>query len=100
MNGKVSVDERRRLVAESLQVGNPGNNARDLPGQRDPRSESQIEISVEEIRSYENNPRRATNAKAQRFRRRRRQCVATGLGGPAVGTASLLSDFAAAGSEA
>jgi ParB family protein of integrating conjugative element (PFGI_1 class) len=63
MNGKVSMDERRRLVAESLQVGNPGNNARDLPGHRDPRSESQIEISVEEIRSYENNPRRATNAK-------------------------------------
>ena len=28
---KVSVDARRRLVAQSLQVGNPGNNARDLP---------------------------------------------------------------------
>jgi hypothetical protein len=30
MSHKVSVDERRRLVAQSLQVGNPGNNARDL----------------------------------------------------------------------
>ena len=37
MSGKVSVDERRRLVAESLRVGNPGNNARDLAGQVDPR---------------------------------------------------------------
>jgi ParB family protein of integrating conjugative element (PFGI_1 class) len=63
MSGKVSLDERRRLVAESLQVGNPGNNARDLAGQGDPRTESQIELSVDEIRPYENNPRRATNAK-------------------------------------
>ena len=63
MSGKVSLDERRRLVAESLQVGNPGNNARDLAGQNDPRTESQIELSVDEIRPYENNPRRATNAK-------------------------------------
>jgi ParB family protein of integrating conjugative element (PFGI_1 class) len=63
MSGKVSLDERRRLVAESLQVGNPGNNARDLAGQNDPRSESQIELSIDEIRPYENNPRRATNAK-------------------------------------
>ena len=43
MSGKVSLDERRRLVAESLQVGNPGNNARDLAGQGDPRTESQID---------------------------------------------------------
>jgi ParB family protein of integrating conjugative element (PFGI_1 class) len=63
MSGKVSLDERRRLVAESLQVGNPGNNARDLAGQNDPRTESQIELSVDEIRPYENNPRRAANAK-------------------------------------
>ena len=63
MSGKVSLDERRRLVAESLQVGNPGNNARDLAGQNDPRTESQIELSIDEIRPYENNPRRATNAK-------------------------------------
>jgi len=63
MSGKVSLDERRRLVAESLQVGNPGNNSRDLAGQGDPRTESQIELSIDEIRPYENNPRRAANAK-------------------------------------
>jgi ParB family protein of integrating conjugative element (PFGI_1 class) len=63
MSSKVSLDERRRLVAESLQVGNPGNNARDLAGQSDPRTESQIELSIDEIRPYENNPRRAANAK-------------------------------------
>ncbi len=63
MSGKVSVDERRRLVAESLRVGNPGNNARDLAGQADPRTESQIELTVDEIQPYEHNPRRATNAK-------------------------------------
>jgi ParB family protein of integrating conjugative element (PFGI_1 class) len=63
MSGKVSLDERRRRVAESLQVGNPGNNARDLAGQNDPRTESQIELSIDEIRPYENNPRRSTNAK-------------------------------------
>jgi len=63
-----SVDERRRLVAQSLQVGNPGNNARDLPGQADTRAaqgqvEHQIELSVDEIRPYENNPRRCANVK-------------------------------------
>ncbi len=63
MSARVSVDERRRLVAESLQVGNPGNNARNLPGQNDPRTECQIELSVDEMRLYENNPRRAANAK-------------------------------------
>jgi len=65
---KASVDERRRLVAQSLQVGNPGNNARDLPGQADARAaegqfEHQIELSVDEIRPYENNPRRCANVK-------------------------------------
>ncbi len=63
MSGKVSVDERRRLVAESLQVGNPGNNARGLVGQTEPRAECQIELMVDEIRPYEHNPRRAENAK-------------------------------------
>ena len=53
MSGKVSVDERRRLVAESLRVGNPGNNARDLAGQVDPRAESQIELAVDEIQPYQ-----------------------------------------------
>jgi ParB family protein of integrating conjugative element (PFGI_1 class) len=69
MTQKASVDERRRMVAQSLQVGNPGNNARELSGQVDARSaaedqvEHQIELNVDEIRPYENNPRRSTNAK-------------------------------------
>ena len=58
-----SIEERRRLVAESLQVGNPGNRARDLPGQADPRHDCHIEVRVEDIRPYERNPRRANNAK-------------------------------------
>lgn len=60
---QVSIDERRRLVAESLRVGNPGNNARELPAQADPRHECQIELAVDDIRPYENNPRRAGNAR-------------------------------------
>ena len=65
---KVSVDARRLLVAQSLQVGNPGNNARDLPGGPDARGardqfEHQIELTVDDIRPYENNPRRSLNAK-------------------------------------
>ena len=59
----VSIEERRRLVAESLRVGNPGNNARALPTQADPRHECQIELAVDDIRPYENNPRRAGNAR-------------------------------------
>ena len=58
-----SIEHRRRLVAESLQVGNLGNNARDLPAQTDPTHDCQIELSVEDIRPYEHNPRRASNAK-------------------------------------
>lgn len=60
---QVSIDERRRLVAESLRVGNPGNNARALPAQADPRHDCQIELAVDDIRPYENNPRRTGNAK-------------------------------------
>ena len=58
-----SIEQRRRLVAESLQVGNLGNNARDLPVQADPTHDCQIELSVEDIHPYEHNPRRANNAK-------------------------------------
>ena len=60
---QVSIEERRRLVAESLQVGNPGNRARDLPAHADPRLECQVELAVDDIRPYENNPRRAGNAR-------------------------------------
>ena len=59
----MSIEQRRRLVAESLQVGNLGNNARDLPVQADPTHDCQIELSVEDIHPYEHNPRRANNAK-------------------------------------
>ena len=63
MKTKPSDDERRRQVAASLQVGNPGNNARDLGVRLDAQTDSQIELNVDEVRPYENNPRRATNAK-------------------------------------
>lgn len=59
----VSIEERRRLVAESLRVGNPGNNSRELPTQADPRHDCQIQLAVDDIRPYENNPRRAGNAR-------------------------------------
>ncbi len=63
MRTKPSDDERRRQVAASLQVGNPGNNARDLGARLELQADGQIELAVDEIRPYENNPRRATNAK-------------------------------------
>ena len=58
-----SIEERRRLVAESLRVGNPLNRARDLPEHADPKHDCQIELRVEDVRPYEHNPRRANNAK-------------------------------------
>ena len=61
--GKSALDERSRRVAESLSVGNPGNNARSLPPQASPLAECQIELGIEEIRPYEHNPRRTRNAK-------------------------------------
>jgi len=63
MSARVSLDERRRRVAESLLVGNPGNNARDLADANELQGEAQIELSIDEIHPYENNPRRAANAK-------------------------------------
>lgn len=62
-SAKTALDERSRRVAESLSVGNPGNNARSLPPQASPRVECQIELGIEEIRPYEHNPRRTRNAK-------------------------------------
>lgn len=58
-----SIEERRRLVAESLQVGNPLNRAKDLPEHSDPKHECQIQLRVDDIRPYEHNPRRTNNAK-------------------------------------
>jgi len=60
---QVSIEQRRRLVGESLRIGNPGNRARDLPTQADPRHECQIALRVTDIRPYEHNPRRTANAK-------------------------------------
>ncbi|MCC6792424.1 MAG: hypothetical protein IT336_12105, partial [Thermomicrobiales bacterium] len=61
--GRLSlVDERRRRVAESLHVGNPGNNARDLPTPFDASRDCQLDLEVESIRPYEHNPRRSNNA--------------------------------------
>ncbi|MCC6319985.1 MAG: ParB N-terminal domain-containing protein, partial [Phycisphaerales bacterium] len=62
-SSQVSIEKRRRLVAESLRVGNPGNHARDLPADADPRHECQIELRVANIRPYEHNPRRSANAR-------------------------------------
>jgi ParB family protein of integrating conjugative element (PFGI_1 class) len=57
-------DARARQVAQSLRVGNPGNNAADLPSALNPGEECQIDIAIEDIRAYEYNPRREAN---QRF---------------------------------
>ncbi|MCC7312859.1 MAG: ParB N-terminal domain-containing protein [Sulfuritalea sp.] len=73
------IEQRRRLVAESLQVGNLGNNARNLPAQGDPTHDCQIELSVEDIHPYEHNPRRANNAK---FNEIKESIRASGLRNP------------------
>lgn len=69
-----SLEARRRLVAESLRVGNPGNNARELPAHADPRQDCHIELSVEDIRPYEHNPRQVTNAKFSEIKESIRSC--------------------------
>ncbi|MBE0625798.1 MAG: hypothetical protein IH606_13405 [Burkholderiales bacterium] len=66
--------QRRRVVAQSLGVGNPGNNARDLPLQADPRHDCQIELEVEDILPYEHNPRRALNARFAEIKDSIRAC--------------------------
>jgi ParB family protein of integrating conjugative element (PFGI_1 class) len=58
-----AADELLRLVSASLSVGNPANRAADLPEQADPILDCQIELDVDDIRTYEHNPRRADNAK-------------------------------------
>jgi ParB family protein of integrating conjugative element (PFGI_1 class) len=65
---QVPVDERRRLVAAALDVGNPAPRSRALPDHADPRVECPIEIDVEEIRPYEGNPRRSANAKFEEIK--------------------------------
>lgn len=75
----VSVEARRRLVAESLQVGNPGNKSKDLPAQADPLHDCQIELAVDDIRPYENNPRRFSNI---RFAQIKESIRASGIRNP------------------
>jgi len=70
----LSIDERRRLVAASLRVGNPGNNARNLPLEADPRHACQIELKVADIRPYEHNPRKADNEKFDEIKASIRAC--------------------------
>ena len=69
-----SIEERRRLIAESLNVGNPPNKAGDLPSVADPRFDCQIELAVNEIKPYDHNPRRATNAKFDEIKESIRVC--------------------------
>lgn len=75
----VSVEARRRLVAESLQVGNPGNKSKDLPAQADPLHDCQIDLAVDDIRPYENNPRRVSNV---RFAQIKESIRASGIRNP------------------
>lgn len=75
----LSVEARRRLVAESLQVGNPGNKSKDLPAQADPLHDCQIELAVDDIRPYENNPRRVSNT---RFAQIKESIRASGIRNP------------------
>lgn len=51
----------QRRVAESLQVGNPKNNANSLPDQVIPANECPIVVGIDEVRTYEDNPRRTRN---------------------------------------
>lgn len=51
----------QRRVAESLQVGNPKSNANSLPDQVMPANECPIVVRVDEVRTYEDNPRRTRN---------------------------------------
>jgi ParB family protein of integrating conjugative element (PFGI_1 class) len=76
---QLSIDERRRLVAESLRVGNPDSRSGDLPAQADPRQECQIELPVDAIRAYEHNPRRSGN---ERFEDIKASVRANGIRNP------------------
>ena len=74
-----TLEERRRLVTESLHVGNPANRARNLPDQADSRHDCLIELRVEDIRPYEHNPRRAINP---RFAEIKESVRTTGIRNP------------------
>ena len=59
----LTIEERRKLVGESLRVGNPPNHAKELPDVADPKFDCQLELAVDAIKPYERNPRRADNVK-------------------------------------
>ena len=61
--GRNATEQRRRLIAESLNVGNPANNAQALPDAKNPKFECRLELDVDDIRPYDRNPRRTVNAK-------------------------------------
>ena len=61
-------DKRRQLVAQSLGVGNPSRLGHTLPEHADPTRECAIELSVEDIRPYEHNPRRVPNPKFEEIK--------------------------------
>ena len=69
-----SIEERRKLVSESLNVGNPPNNARALPEVADPKFDCQMELAVDAIKPYDRNPRRANNAKFHEIKESIRVC--------------------------
>jgi len=71
---QLSIEARRKLVSESLNVGNPPNNARTLPEMADPKFECQMELAVDAIKPYEHNPRRANNAKFDEIKESIRVC--------------------------
>ena len=64
-----STDEKRRhLVAQSLGVGNPTRLGHTLPDLADPTRECPIEVSVDDIRPYDHNPRRGANPKFEEIK--------------------------------
>jgi ParB family protein of integrating conjugative element (PFGI_1 class) len=64
-----SADEKRRhLVAQSLGVGNPTRLGHTLPDLADPTRECPIEVSVDDIRPYDHNPRRGANPKFEEIK--------------------------------
>jgi ParB family protein of integrating conjugative element (PFGI_1 class) len=69
-----SIEERRKLVSESLNVGNPPNNARALPEVADPKFDCQMELAVDAVKPYDRNPRRANNAKFHEIKESIRVC--------------------------
>jgi ParB family protein of integrating conjugative element (PFGI_1 class) len=62
------IEERRRLVAQSLRVGNPTPGLTALPPQADPRVECQIELELDQIQPYADNPRRQPNPRHTEIR--------------------------------